>query len=67
MVPPDTNIVMVDLLEGQLSSKVADKARKNGVLALGWNDTRVRCVFHLDVDDAATDLAAEVMTAALAR
>ena len=67
VIPPDTNIVMVDLPEGQLSTKVVEKARKDGVLAYSWSDTRVRCVLHLDVDDAAVEVAIDVLSAALAR
>lgn len=65
VVPPDTNIVMIDLLEGQPAAKVIEKARKAGVLVLAWNDTRLRCVFHLDVDDAEATTAAEVLAAAV--
>ena len=67
VVPPDTNIVMVDLLEGQSATKIVEKARKNGVLVAPWNDKRIRCVLHLDIDDAALAVASDVLTAALTR
>lgn len=65
VVPPDTNIVMVDLRAGQSSTDVLDRARAGGVLATPWSATRVRCVLHLDIDDAACDRAAEVLLGAL--
>lgn len=65
VVPPDTNIVMIDLRPDQKSSDVLERARAGGVLATPWNDSRVRCVLHLDVDDAACDRASEVLLDAL--
>ena len=67
VVPPDTNIVMVDLIDGQASAEVVEKARKQGVLVDAWHETRVRCVLHLDIDDTSCDRAAEVLVAVLAR
>lgn len=65
VVPPDTNIVMVDLRPGQTSTAVLERARALGVLATPWSPTRVRCVLHLDIDDAACDRAAEALLEAL--
>lgn len=65
VVPPDTNIVMVDLLGGQSSGAVVEKARASGVLATPWSATRVRCVLHLDVGDDDVERAGEVLTGAL--
>lgn len=65
VVPPDTNIVMVDLRPGQSSAQVLEKARALGVLATPWSASRVRCVLHLDIDDAACDRAAEALLEAL--
>lgn len=50
VVPPDTNIVMVDLPAGVASADVVAGARAAGVLLSAWNATRVRAVAHLDVD-----------------
>jgi threonine aldolase len=61
VVPPDTNIVMIDLGPGCDANVVADRAAKEGVLVSAWTRTRVRAVFHLDVDDAGTDEAARVL------
>ena len=65
VVPPDTNIVMIDLLDGQSSMTVLERARADGVLVTSWNATRVRCVLHLDIDDAACERAADVLVTAL--
>jgi len=65
VVPPDTNIVMVDLAPGQASQDVVARAKAGGVLVTSWSLTRIRAVLHLDVDDAACDRAAEVLLEAL--
>ncbi|MDH5233639.1 MAG: threonine aldolase family protein [Gemmatimonadota bacterium] len=65
VVPPDTNIVMVDLLAGQSAAKIVEKARKKGVLFAPWTETRLRCVLHLEIDDAALATASDVIVAAL--
>ena len=53
VVPPDTNIVMLDLPARLDGPGVAARARELGLLVTPWNATRVRCVLHLDIDDAA--------------
>jgi threonine aldolase len=53
VVPPDTNIVMFELPERLDGTKTVARAREAGVLVSQWNATRLRCVLHLDVDDAA--------------
>lgn len=64
-VTPDTNIVMIDLRDGQDSAAVVAAARAGGVALSVWSATRVRAVFHLDVsgEDAAT--AGRIVSAAL--
>lgn len=56
VVPPDTNIVMVDLAPGIEASTVARKVAAEGVLVGVWSPSRIRVVLHLDVseDDART-------------
>ncbi len=66
VVPPDTNILMVDLVAGQTSAGVAERAKARGLLVTQWHDTRVRCVLHLDVDDAQVREAGEVLAEAMA-
>jgi threonine aldolase len=61
VVPPDTNIVMVDLPAGTTSAAVAARAAEQGVRITPWSATRVRVVTHLDVDTAAVTRAAEVV------
>jgi threonine aldolase len=49
VVPPDTNIVMIDLTSGQSPAAVAAAAREEEVLVSEWSATRLRLVTHLDV------------------
>jgi threonine aldolase len=65
VVPPDTNIVMIDLPAGVTSTDVAARAREGGVLISPWSLTRVRAVAHLDADTAAVTRAAEVVRDAI--
>ena len=55
VVPPDTNIVMIDLPAGVNSLAVVAGARERGVLVTPWSPTRIRAVTHLDAnaDDVA--------------
>lgn len=65
VVPPDTNILMVDLPPERPATEVVVRAKAGGVLVIPWSLTRIRCVLHLDIDDAACDRAAEVLLEAL--
>ncbi len=66
VVPPDTNIVMIDCPPGVAASAVVARCATEGVLLSGWSATRVRAVFHMDVDGAAAQRAAAVVAAAFA-
>src|SRR5689334_11365545 len=48
VVPPDTNIVMVDLPEGMTSLALVAAAAEEGVRITPWSTTRIRAVTHLD-------------------
>lgn len=61
VVPPDTNIVMVDLPPGRAARPVVDAAEARGVLVAEWSATRIRMVTHLDVSAADAALAAEIV------
>ena len=65
VVPPDTNIVMIDLPTGAASGDVVARAKEHGVLISPWSNTRVRAVAHLDADRAAMTRAAEVVRGAI--
>jgi threonine aldolase len=65
VVPPDTNIVMIDLPERLTSTGVADAARAQGVLVLPWKAHRLRAVTHLDASRADIERAAHVLRAIL--
>jgi threonine aldolase len=55
VVPPETNILMVDLARGDDAHRVAGAAAQEGVRVAQWSPTRIRMVTHLDVsaDDCA--------------
>jgi threonine aldolase len=65
IVPPDTNIVMLDLVAGQSVPTIAAAARRDGVLVSEWSDTRIRLVTHIDVTADDCRRAADVLRAAL--
>ena len=56
VMPPETNIVMVDLAPGLDAASVARRVARDGVLVSVWTPSRLRLVLHLDVseDDART-------------
>jgi threonine aldolase len=61
VVPPDTNIVMIDLPSGRTAAPIVAAAAAQGVRVAEWTDTRIRMVTHLDVDAAACRRAGEVL------
>lgn len=61
VVPPDTNIVMVDLPAGLSSVDLAKRAAERDVLVTPWSPTRIRAVTHLDVSDEDVAAAAGVL------
>ena len=65
VVPPDTNIVMIDLPPGMTSADVSGRARDAGILVSPWSGTRVRAVTHLDAGRDAVARAGEVLRAAI--
>ena len=65
VVPPDTNIVMIDLPH-PVASDVAARTGAAGVRVSAWTDARLRCVTHLDIDDAAIARAGDVIAEAIA-
>lgn len=67
IVPPDTNIVMIDVAEDATAEEVARRAAEHGVLVSVWSARRVRVVTHLDVTTADVEEAAAVMRTVLDR
>lgn len=67
VVPPDTNIVMIDLPDGVTSAALVAAAKRDDVLITSWSPTRVRAVTHLDADTSAMTTAADVVRAAIER
>lgn len=65
-VQPDTNIVMIDLRDGQRPETVLAAAQAGGVALSAWSASRIRAVFHLDVSAADAADAARIVAAVLA-
>ncbi len=65
VVPPETNIVMVDLAPGLDAADVARRVAAEGVLVGVWTPSRIRVVLHLDIGDDATRTAALALLDAL--
>ena len=61
VVPPDTNIVMIDLADDIDVRSVVARAAKRGVLLTPWSASRIRAVTHLDVDRAQVVWAGEML------
>ncbi|HEX7050563.1 MAG TPA: GntG family PLP-dependent aldolase [Longimicrobiales bacterium] len=66
VVPPETNIVMLDIERDDLDADgLLARLAEQGVLLSRFTDRRVRAVTHLDIDDRAIERAADAVTAAL--
>jgi threonine aldolase len=65
VVPPDTNIVMIDMAPGDTAARVVAAAAHDGVRVAEWTPTRVRMVTHLDVSSADCARAGSVIGRAL--
>ena len=61
VVPPDTNIVMIDLAPGMSAHDVVRRVAERGVKVGVWTPTRVRAVMHLDVSPEDAARAAEIV------
>ena len=65
-LPPDSNIVMLDLLgESDSAAAVVTQLAAEGLLVAAWGPRRLRAVIHLDVSAADMDRAAAVIAAVL--
>jgi threonine aldolase len=65
VVPPETNIVMIDLAPGLVAADVARRAAEKGVLMSVWSPSRLRTVWHYDVSAADAVTAGELVREAL--
>ena len=61
VVPPDTNIVMIDLPASLPAAEAARRAADRGLLVSVWTASRVRVVTHLDASADAVDEASRIM------
>ena len=67
VIPPDTNIVMIDLAAGGDAAALATAIAGDGVLVSPWAASRLRAVMHLDAGDDEVAHAAHVVARHLAR
>ncbi|NJD10686.1 MAG: aminotransferase class I/II-fold pyridoxal phosphate-dependent enzyme [Gemmatimonadetes bacterium] len=66
VIPPDTNIIMIDILVAGLDApELVRRVGQRGVGIVSFTRTRVRAVTHLDVDDAGIETAAQAIEAAM--
>jgi len=66
-VPPESNIVMVDLVrERDTAEAVASKLAQAGLLVVPFGARRLRAVTHLDVGREDIERAAQIVARALA-
>ncbi|HEX6938465.1 MAG TPA: GntG family PLP-dependent aldolase [Longimicrobiales bacterium] len=66
VVPPETNIVMIDIVDETLDAlRLVERVQPHGVLLSPFAARRVRAVTHLDIDDAGVHRAADAIVAAL--
>jgi threonine aldolase len=65
VVPPDTNIVMIDLTPGLSAHDVARRAREEGVLIQARSPSRLRAIMHLDIPASDVKRAGEAVLRAL--
>jgi threonine aldolase len=67
VLPPESNIVMIDLTrDGRTAEAAVETLARAGVLVVPFGPRRLRAVTHLDVGRADVERAAEVMARALA-
>lgn len=68
VVPPETNIVMMELpAEGPDADTLVARARERGLLLASMGARRLRAVTHLDVEAAACERASTLLTELLTR
>lgn len=67
VIPPETNIVLVDVSGlGVSREKVLDFLEERGILMIGFGQGRLRAVTHMDVDSAGIERAVGVFHSAAA-
>jgi len=66
VVPPQTNILMIDLAPLHNAHELATRARAAGVLIYPWTATRLRLVTHRDVSDRDVEIVTTVLREMLA-
>ena len=67
VVPPDTNIIMIDLPAGVDANTLAQAIAADGVRVSVWTPSRLRAITHLDAPLADVERAAQVVALHLER
>jgi len=67
VIPPQTNIVMVEMPPGVAADDVVAIAESEQLLISAWRPTRLRIVLHFEINDAMTHRAAATLSRALER
>ncbi len=67
VVPPDTNIVMIDLPPSLAAEQAARRVASRGLLVSVWTASRIRAVTHLDASAEAIEEAGQIMLEVLER
>ena len=67
VVPPDTNIIMLDLPSSIDAFAIVAEAARREVLVTPWSSSRIRAVTHLDVEEPAVRKAGEAVAEILER
>jgi threonine aldolase len=67
VVPPDTNIVMLDLPDSLDAFALVAEAARRDVLLTPWSGTRIRAVTHLDVGESEVRVAGDIVRQILER
>jgi threonine aldolase len=67
VVPPESNIVMIDLPERHHTARVTKAAAARGVRVGAWTSSRLRAVMHLDVSREEVERAGHILRETLSR
>jgi threonine aldolase len=67
VVPPESNIVMIDLPDRLHTARVTKTAAARGVRVGAWTSSRLRAVMHLDVSREEVERAGHILRETLSR
>jgi threonine aldolase len=68
VVPPETNIVMIDItVPGIAPDQILELLAQDGILLVPFGPRRLRAVTHLQIDDEGVSRAVGALNQAMAR